>query len=111
MRGLILAAGLLIAGLTGGTANAMPAGGVSAPSSSLIQTVDWACGRGFHLSPRGYCRPNRWAPPPPPRHVYRHHRRDHWDHRGPPRHWRERDRFDGRDWRDHREWRRDRDWR
>lgn len=88
MRKLILAATLMIAGLVGvGSANAMPIGVSPAPSASNVVTVDYACGRGYHLSPRGYCRPNRWAPPPRPRYYsHRWDRRDHWERRGPPRH-------------------------
>lgn len=97
MRKLLLVVGILFAALTGGAANAAPFGMVTAPAASPVVNVDYACGRGFHLSPRGYCRPNRWAPPPRPRYYSHHwHRRDHWDRRGPPR----------RDWRDRREYRR-----
>jgi len=99
MRKFILAATLMIAGLVGGgSANAMPIGNVAPPAAaSNVVTVDYACGRGYHLSPSGYCRPNRWAPPPRPRYYsHRWDRRDHWDRRGPPR----------RDWRDRREYRR-----
>jgi hypothetical protein len=94
MRKFIVTAALLLAGITGGTANAMPIGVVPTPVVSNVVTVDFACGRGYHLSPRGFCRPNRWAPPPRPRYYsHRWDRRDHWDRRGPPR----------REWR--REWR------
>jgi hypothetical protein len=88
MRKLILAATLMIAGLAGGAANAMPIGSSTVLVPSNVVTVDYACGRGYHLSPRGYCRPNRWAPPPRPRYYsHRWDRRDHWHRRGPPRHW------------------------
>ena len=92
MRNIILAASLLVAGLFAGPASSMPLGGITTPPNVNIQNVDRACGRGFHLSPRGFCRPNG---PPPPRYD-RYDRRDHWDRRGPPpREWRR----DRRDWR------------
>ncbi|WP_409566591.1 GCG_CRPN prefix-to-repeats domain-containing protein [Rhizobium leguminosarum] len=36
--------------------------------------VDYSCGRGFHLTPWGVCRPNGWRRSPPP----------YWGHRPPP---------------------------
>ncbi|MDZ7927448.1 MAG: hypothetical protein U5L46_10330 [Agrobacterium sp.] len=106
MRKMILSAGLILGALFGSGANAMPVG-QPAPLASNIQTVDYACGRGFHLSPRGYCRPNG-----PPRYERGWDRRDRWEGR---REWRERQARrewrERRDWREHREWRDRRDYR
>lgn len=99
MRKLLVTIALLAAGITAGAANAMPVGSVAAPAVSNIITVDYACGRGYHLSPRGFCRPNRWAPPP--RRYYGWDRSYGWDR--PHRDWREYRRYD--------RWDRDRDWR
>ena len=82
MRNIVLGAALLISGLTAASANAMPFGQPSGPAIPSIQTVDYACGRGYHLSPRGFCRPNG-----PPRYERRWDRRDSWEDR---REWRER---------------------
>lgn len=104
MRGLILSAGIVLGTLVGGAANAMPIGQPAAPAASTVQNVDYACGRGFHLSPRGFCRPNR----PPPRYERRWDRREHWRDR---REWRER--RERREWREHRrnrDYREYRDW-
>jgi hypothetical protein len=85
MRKLILAVTLLLSGFAGGAANAMPVGDVASTPSSNVVAIDYSCGRGYHLSPRGFCRPNEWAPPPRPRYYS-----DRWDRRGPPhRYWRE----------------------
>ncbi len=54
MRKMILTAGVILGALLGTGANAMPVGQPSAPSASHIQNVDYACGRGFHLTPRGF---------------------------------------------------------
>ncbi|AQS63477.1 hypothetical protein AGRHK599_LOCUS4850 [Rhizobium rhizogenes] len=109
MRKMIFGAGMILSALFGTGANAMPVGQPSAPATSNVQTVDYACGRGFHLSPRGYCRPNG-----PPRYERGWDRRDRWEGR---REWRERqarrewrERRDRRDWRQHREWRDRRDY-
>lgn len=92
MRGLILSAGLILGTLLGTGANAMPLGQPVAPSASAAQKIDYTCGRGFHLSPRGICRPNG-----PPRYERRWDRHDHWR--------------DRRDWRERREWRERQEWR
>ncbi|MBN7808823.1 hypothetical protein JZX86_26200 [Agrobacterium rosae] len=98
MRKLIFGAGIILTALIGSGANAMPVGNPSAPAASVVHNVDYACGRGFRLSPRGYCRPVG-----PPRHYeQRWDRRDRWHDR---REWR--DRRDHREWRSHRD-RRDR---
>ncbi|KAB1113798.1 hypothetical protein F4V89_10770 [Neorhizobium galegae] len=57
-------------GLFAGPANQMPVNGIAAPAKPNIQLVDRACGRGFELTRRGFCRPSRWAPPPPPRYFH-----------------------------------------
>ncbi|WP_117191386.1 GCG_CRPN prefix-to-repeats domain-containing protein [Rhizobium terrae] len=89
MRKLIIAVTLIASSFTG-AANALPLRNINPPTSSPVVTVDWACGRGYHLSPRGYCRPNRWAPPPRRHYGWdRPHRRWHDDR---PRYWRDYDR-------------------
>jgi hypothetical protein len=99
MRKLLVTIALLAAGITAGAANAAPVGSMTALAASNIITVDFACGRGYHLSPRGFCRPNRWAPPP--RRYYGWDRSYGWDR--PHRGWREYRRYE--------RWDRDRDWR
>ncbi|WP_454853711.1 GCG_CRPN prefix-to-repeats domain-containing protein [Rhizobium binxianense] len=62
-------------------------------------SVDWACGRGWHQTPWGDCRPNwRRPPPPPPRYVYRRgwDGPREWHHRPPPPRWERR--WDGPRW-------------
>ncbi|WP_420885060.1 GCG_CRPN prefix-to-repeats domain-containing protein [Agrobacterium rubi] len=91
MRKIIFSAGIILGSLLANVASAMPSVQPSLPSPSVVQKVDYACGRGFHLSPRGYCRPNG-----PPREY-----RDRWDRR---------DRWEARrEWRDRRDWRERRD--
>ncbi|MEB2845420.1 hypothetical protein GAO09_23225 [Rhizobiales bacterium RZME27] len=102
MRGLILSAGMIFGMLLGSSANAMPIGQPAAPMASTVQNVDYYCGRGYRLSPRGVCRPNR----PPPRYERRWHRHDHWHDR---REWR--DRRERREWRERRHDRHYRDYR
>ncbi len=51
MRNIVLGAALLISGLMGASANAMPMTQPLARDKPDIQTVDYACGRGYHLSP------------------------------------------------------------
>ncbi|MBB3312449.1 hypothetical protein FHT78_004231 [Rhizobium sp. BK196] len=107
MRKLLVTVALLAAGVTAGAANAAPVGRVTAPAVANVMTVDYACGRGYHLSPRGFCRPNRWAPPPPrfygwdrPHRGWEYRRYGRWDR---DRDWREYRRYD--------RWDRDGDWR
>jgi len=97
MRNIVLGAALLISGLMGASANAMPTAQPLARVTTDIQTVDYACGRGYHLSPRGFCRPNG-----PPRYERSWGRRDAWE-------WRERQAR--REWRERRAWEREREWR
>ena len=96
MRKIILGAGIILSSVFANAANAMPSVQPFVPSVSDVQKVDDACGRGFHLSPRGYCRPNG----PPREYRDRWDRRDRWEAR---REWR--DRRDRRDFYDQREWR------
>ncbi|MBB3660119.1 hypothetical protein FHX15_005388 [Rhizobium sp. BK650] len=96
MRKLLITIALLVAGLASGAATAAPVASVAVPNKPNVLTVDYACGRGYHLSPRGFCRPNRWAPPPS---YYGWDRGYGWGR--PYREWREYrrdDRWD-RDWR------------
>ena len=97
MRRVVLGAVLLISGFMGASANAMPMAAPMVRSTTDIQTVDYACGRGYHLSPRGFCRPNG-----PPRYERGWGRRDAWE-------WRERQAR--REWRERRAWERERAWR
>ncbi|RUM24584.1 hypothetical protein EFQ99_17620 [Rhizobium vallis] len=115
MKALSLAAALLAGSLSIGTAEAMPVGSINVQSN--IVKADYACGRGWHLTPWGECRRNWRRPPPmafyggPPRWGWeRHHRRD-WDGG-----WREGRRWDrdrggdDRRWYGDRRWDRDRNW-
>ena len=75
MKALSIAAALLAGSLSIGTAEAMPIGTINVQSN--VTKVDYACGRGWHLTRWGECRRNdyrRYAPPvrywhrpPPPR--------------------------------------------
>ncbi|MBB3594056.1 hypothetical protein FHX08_004459 [Rhizobium sp. BK529] len=98
MRKILITTALLMAGMAAEAANATPVGRLTAPAASSVMTVDYACGRGYHLSPRGFCRPNRWAPPPPRYYAPRYYG---WER--PYRDWGE--------YRYRERWDRDRDWR
>ncbi|MBB2700352.1 hypothetical protein EFD56_21080 [Rhizobium phaseoli] len=99
MKVLLIAAAVLAGSLSIGTAEAMPTGTIKVQSN--ITQVDYACGRGWHLTRWGECRRNWRRPPPvafyggPPRWGWerRHHR--YWD---------------GPRWREERRWDRDRRW-
>ncbi|MBX5157929.1 hypothetical protein HJB89_12465 [Rhizobium sp. NZLR8] len=105
MKAFSIAAALLAGSLSVGTAEAMPMGTINVQSNvtSDVTKVDYACGRGWHLTRWGECRPNWRRPPPvafyggPPRWGWERRHRD-WD--GPR--WRD-------DWRGdhHRRWRDD----
>uniref|UniRef100_Q07LC6 Uncharacterized protein n=1 Tax=Rhodopseudomonas palustris (strain BisA53) TaxID=316055 RepID=Q07LC6_RHOP5 len=59
MRRLLLKAAVLMGALSlgGGSAPAMPLGGVlHAPA---VTQADWQCGRGWHVTAWGDCRPDR----------------------------------------------------
>ncbi|MDP9573951.1 UNVERIFIED_ORG: hypothetical protein J2W66_004454 [Agrobacterium larrymoorei] len=101
MRNIVLGAALLISGLMGASANAMPLAQPLARDTTDIQAVDYACGRGYHLSPRGFCRPNG-----PPRYEREWGGRGDWEAR---REWRERQAR--REWHERRAWEREREWR
>ena len=96
MRKIIFSAGIILGSLLANVANAMPSVPPSVPSASNVQKVDYACGRGFRLSPRGYCRPND----PPREYRDRWDRRHRWQAR---REWR--DLYDQREWRGRHEYR------
>lgn len=102
MKILVLAAGLL-AGIT--MTSVAEAGPMSSPISSSsaaveaqapnVVRVDYACGRGRHITRHGVCRSNyrrppvrrHWHRPPPPRHWHGHPRPHHHGYyRPPPRH-------------------------
>ncbi|MEZ2127165.1 MULTISPECIES: GCG_CRPN prefix-to-repeats domain-containing protein [unclassified Sinorhizobium] len=84
MRMMIIAAAL-IGGFVATNANAMPIAPVNVQSQVI--KVDYECGRGWHLTRWGECRPNRWDRRPPPRYSW---------HRPPPPRWA----WDGPRWRD-----------
>ncbi|WP_440412675.1 GCG_CRPN prefix-to-repeats domain-containing protein [Neorhizobium petrolearium] len=98
MRIIIITAVMIAGSLIGTATNAMPIGHVKAPTASPVVSVDWACGRGYHLNRWGECRPNRWRSPPR-RHYgwdrprgwhHGHHPRRHWrEHSWRERHWRD----------------------
>lgn len=85
MRRLVIAAALVASGFAATAANAMPTVSFSKAPSSVVR-VDYECGRGFHVTPWGECRPNRWRRPPPPPPYWGHHRPAYWGgyHRPPP---------------------------
>ncbi|WP_092714470.1 GCG_CRPN prefix-to-repeats domain-containing protein [Rhizobium multihospitium] len=102
MRSSVIAIAALFGSLVVSSAEAMPIPAVGTAASVPIVKVDYACGRGWHLTRWGECRPNRWGPPPrrwgyyrpppPPPwgwHGHRHHRDgwrdDRWRDR--PRYW------------------------
>ncbi|MBB3612895.1 hypothetical protein [Rhizobium sp. BK602] len=107
MKLSIFAIAAVLGGLAVSSAEAMPisaAGPIPAVGTAAaapVVKVDYACGRGWHLTRWGECRPNRWgrprgygygyyrpAPPPPP-----------WGYYGRPHH-----RWHGDRWRDRRDW-------
>ncbi len=54
MKALSIAAALLVGGLSIGTAEATPMGTINVQSN--VTKVDYACGRGWHLTRWGECR-------------------------------------------------------
>jgi hypothetical protein len=74
MQKTLLAAAILFSGLVATAASATPMASFAKPTGSVVQ-IDYACGRGAHMTPYGHCRPNHWGPPPEM--VY-HHRQDDW---------------------------------
>ncbi|WP_146260130.1 GCG_CRPN prefix-to-repeats domain-containing protein [Rhizobium tubonense] len=104
MKKIVFASAILFGGLIATAAGAMPATSIAQPAATSapgVVQVDYACGRGFHVTPWGHCRPNGWGP-----------QRAHWDDRrsrgdwdGPRHGWRGDDR---RGWGHDRYYRRDR---
>jgi hypothetical protein len=78
MKSSLIATALVLAGLAASSAEAMPvaAGPAGVGKEAPVVRIDYACGRGWHVTPWGECRPNRWRRPPPPY---------YWGHRPPPR--------------------------
>ncbi|KAA0683274.1 hypothetical protein DTW90_36595 [Neorhizobium sp. P12A] len=78
MKVSLIAGALLLAGMAAPSVDAMPLFGKMTPSLSeqlpAAVQVDYACGRGWHLTRWGSCRPNEWRGPPP----------GYWGHRPPP---------------------------
>src|SRR5262245_35236467 len=65
MKISVIATALVLGGAAVSTAQAMPSPApVDTAKASQIVHVDYACGRGWHLTPWGHCRPNRYGPPP-----------------------------------------------
>lgn len=88
MRMTTIAAAVAIFGFGGSIAQAMPIATIDHAPAAKAELVDYACGRGFHLSQWGNCRPD-WRRPPPPRYRYARPYRDGY-YRPPPRYgWRE----------------------
>jgi hypothetical protein len=91
MNRILITSTLLAACLLGGTANAMPTAraGMAATEQKPV-LVDYACGRGWHLTPWGHCRPNYWQPAPSDayhRSYYDMYGPPGWGDRGPPPGW------------------------
>ena len=93
MRMRMIAAAIAMFGFGASMAEAMPIAPVNGIAAQNTVLVDYACGRGYHLTPWGNCRPN-WRQPPPPRYGWRYERSYGWGNRPPPRH----------GWRDDRSW-------
>jgi hypothetical protein len=75
MKLSVIVAAFLFGGLAATSVDAMPiAAPAIAEQASPVVKVDYACGRGWHLTPWGACRPNEWRRPPP----------RYWGHRPPP---------------------------
>ncbi|TAU79598.1 hypothetical protein ELI41_32030 (plasmid) [Rhizobium leguminosarum] len=103
MKIISLAAALLAGSLSVGAAHAMPNGTPTVQSN--VVNVDYECGRGWHVTPWGDCKPNRWRRPPPPE-VFFGGPQPPWGWDEPHRGW------DRPRWRDERAWRGDdRGWR
>lgn len=94
MRLSVITTAVLLGGLAVSSAQAMPTAVAPAhvEKNAAVINVDYACGRGWHVTPWGECRPNGWRRPPPrywddrrPARYgwheggYRHHDRDRWD--------------------------------
>jgi hypothetical protein len=89
MRKTMIAMAIALSGFVVSGAEAMPMAAVQSGATNSIVQVDYACGRGYHVTPWGDCRPN-WRRPPPPRYERRYERSYGWGHRPPPRYgWRD----------------------
>ncbi|KQV10535.1 hypothetical protein ASC97_17520 [Rhizobium sp. Root1203] len=93
MRMTTIALAIAMSGFGVSIAEAMPIAPIESGATKNAVLVDYACGRGYHLTPWGNCRPN-WRQPPPPRYGWRYERSYGWGNRPPPRH----------GWRDDRSW-------
>lgn len=93
MRMTTIALAIAMSGFGVSIAEAMPIAPVESGATKNAVLVDYACGRGYHLTPWGNCRPN-WRQPPPPRYGWRYERSYGWGDRTPPR----------RGWDDDRSW-------
>jgi hypothetical protein len=71
MRKTMIAMAIALSGFGVSVAEAMPIGAVQSGATNNVVQVDYACGRGFHVTPWGDCRPN-WRRPPPPRYERRY---------------------------------------
>src|SRR5262249_47175453 len=65
MRMRMFAAAIAMCGFGVSVAEAMPIAPVNGIAAKNTVLVDYACGRGYHLTRWGNCRPN-WNRPPPP---------------------------------------------
>ncbi|PZM16097.1 GCG_CRPN prefix-to-repeats domain-containing protein [Rhizobium tubonense] len=75
MKSSVIVSAVLLGGLAATSVEAMPiAKSATTESVSSVVTVDYACGRGWHATPWGECRPNAWRGPPP----------RYWGRRPPP---------------------------
>lgn len=74
MKLSVIVTALALGGLAASAAQAMPAPAVDRGAPSSVVNIDYACGRGWHVTPWGHCRPNERYAPPPPR---------YWGHRPP----------------------------
>ncbi|MGV1845769.1 GCG_CRPN prefix-to-repeats domain-containing protein [Rhizobium sp. K15/93] len=86
MRYSLIASAVVWTGLAVSAAQAMPVGPstFNTDNAPIVQ-VDYACGRGWHESWNGECRPNEWRRGPPPfwdRDRWAPHHHHHWDEYG-----------------------------
>jgi hypothetical protein len=61
MRSSVFAIAALLGGLAVSSAEAMPIPAVGTTAAVPVVKVDYACGRGWHVTRWGECRPNRWG--------------------------------------------------
>ncbi|WP_083199333.1 GCG_CRPN prefix-to-repeats domain-containing protein [Rhizobium sp. AC44/96] len=84
MRISTIAIAIALSGAAVSIADAMPMAPIEPGAAKAPVLVDYACGRGYHITQWGNCRPN-WRPPPPPRYGWRYERTYGWGDRPPPR--------------------------